>query len=62
MSPALYSISIKSKKNQRIRRKEKCACVPTYLPILRRNILFLSVFSVHQFLDVREREREEEDS
>lgn len=33
-------------------------CLCTYLPILRRNVLFLSVFNVYQFLDVRERERE----
>lgn len=47
MSPALYSISIKSKKKKKQRIKEskkRKMCLCTYLPILRRDILFLSVF------------------
>lgn len=61
MSLALYSISIKSKKIKESEEKNNVPVyLPTYLPILKRNVLFLSVFNVYQFLDIRKREREGE--
>lgn len=63
MSPALYSISIKSKKIKELKEKKNVPVyLPTYLPILRRKILFFLCFQcLSVYFDIREREREREE-